>query len=114
MKRGKRDKGRLLSPQKVIRMKWSSVCMVFGGRSCGSIPNWAFQAPDHAAQHRHSERMGPSRAAVFKPTENARRILTRRGRQRSLPIRAYRTNRQSGVARLSRFRRAWSGPARSE
>lgn len=88
MKRGKRDKGRLLSPQKMIRMKWSSACMVFDGRSCGSISGGIKNGPHHAAQHRHSEREGPSRAAVFKPTENARRSLMRSGQQWSRPARA--------------------------
>jgi hypothetical protein len=88
MKRGKRDKGRLLSPQRMIHMKWSSARMVFDGRSCGSIGGGIKNGQHHAAQPRRSEPEGPSRVIVFKLTANARRFLMRRGRQRSLSARA--------------------------
>jgi hypothetical protein len=88
MKRGKPDKGRLLSSQKTIRMKWSSACIVFDGRSCGSIRGGIKNGSPDVAEHLHSEREGPSRMVVFKPPENARRFLMRKGRQLSLPTRA--------------------------
>jgi len=97
MKHGKRDKGRLLSPQKMIRMKWSSVCIVFDGRSCGSIGGASETVSIMSLNIVIRNARGIPHGRV-QAAGNARRFLTRVAGSGDSPIRAWATACSSGLS----------------